>query len=138
MTNYVLRDELVQKIEMFNQIFELDFVNSEENEKNWKSYLDPIAKHIFGCSYLQFVKDTSLDINVPPGAIEKYYNIFSVIVKDFQSMLRLKVPNEIYCAAEDVKKTFDDFIKQNNIDVSLTNDSDRENSKTYYQLYPTL
>ncbi len=138
MTNYVLRDELIHKINMFNQIFELDFVNSDENDKNWKSYLDPIAKHLFGCSYLSFIKDTPLDRNVPPGAIEKYYNIFLVIVRDFSSMIRLKVPNQIYCAAEDVKKTFDEFIKHNNISVSLINDSERENSKTYYQLYPTL
>ncbi len=138
MSNYLYRDELVQKIKMFNQIFELDFVNSDEVEKNWKSYLDPIAKHLFGSSYLSFIRDTSLDTNVPPGALEKYYNVFAFIIKDFQTMLRLKVPNEIFCAAEDVKKTFDDFIKYNNIDVSLIKDSDNQNAENYYQLYPTL
>ncbi len=37
--------------------------------------------------------------------LEKYYNMFLVMVRDFASMVRLKVPNDIYCAAEDVKKT---------------------------------
>ncbi len=138
MSNYIYRDELIHKIKMFNQIFELDFVNSEESEKSWKSYLDPIAKHLFGSSYLSFIKDTPLDINVPPGAIEKYYNVFAFIVKDFQTMIRLRIPNEIYCAAEDVKKTFDDFIKFNNIDVSLIKENENGTSNSYYQLYPTL
>lgn len=138
MNRLLLRDELVSKIKLFNKIFELDFMNSDESSKNWKSYLDPISKYLYDQSFFSFINDNPLEKNVPPGALEAYYNIFSYIEKDLGSMITMSIPNEIYLAAMDVKRTFDDFICKNNFKINLIKDDSGSNQKVFYRIYPAI
>lgn len=131
------RKELVDKINIFNQIFELDFINSSDNEKNWKYYLDNISKHLFNKSYISFIKDNSLELNAIPGSFEKYYNLFKAIINDFKGMTSLPVPHQIYLAADDILKSFNEFLVVNNYHVKEVNRQDNYQNLNY-EICPTI
>lgn len=134
MKKLLLRDQLVEKINLFNKIFELDFINNNDDRKGWKNYLDPIAKRIANVSYLTFMKENHLELNTFPGAFQAYYNLFSLIIDDLKTMISLPVPNEIYCAALDVMETFDEFLYLNKFKV----DVDRMDNVKKFFIYPTI
>lgn len=138
METLLKKDELIDKIKIFNKIFELDFINSDEFSKNWKSYLDPISKHLYNKTYLSLINDVPLEGKLPPGSLEIYYNMFNYILHDLKSMRVLKIVDEIYCAAQDVKRTFDEFLSINNFHVSINKQIVNDNEVISYQLFPTI
>lgn len=134
----IKKDELIDKIKIFNKIFELDFVNSDEFSKNWKSYLDPISKHLFNKSYLALIKDVPLEGKMPPGSLEIYYNLFSYIISDLKVMTVLSIPNEIYSSALEVKRAFDEFLAINNFHVSINKQIINDSEVISYEIHPTI
>ena len=131
-------DELISIIRKFNEIFILDLREKNSNLKKWKDYLDPITTSLFGLSYLEFIKENSLTIPNPPGALEKYYNVFKTIENDFKNLASLEVVNQIYCSTLDVINEFNRFLKINNFRVV----NDRELVNGYFissfKIFPTI
>lgn len=116
----IFKQELLEKIKDFNQIYFLADDNSINGEKSWKNYLDPIAKHLYRMDYSAFIAKFQITQPCVPGGLEAYYNFFSKVVEDLESLISLDTASEVHKCAADVKLTFDRFLALNDYKINTT------------------
>lgn len=132
-----LFSELIDKINIFNEIYMLDYLNNK-NDKKWKDYLNPVTHYLYNISYDELITDNPLSINSIPGLLEMYYNIFHYIIKDFESVTIFEVAKELVISINDIKVTFDKFLTLNNFRVEQISTKSFGVEKIKFNIYPLV
>ncbi|MGL4950413.1 MAG: hypothetical protein ACRC4M_01025 [Mycoplasma sp.] len=128
--------ELIKKIKMFNEIVLMDLDCTDK--RKWIDFLDPIAKYLYNRSYLEFVKENELKEISMPGALEKYFNIFSYVLKDLKIITPIETASDIYESVTEIKKYFDRYINLNNFKVLRVTEDDFGIEKVRYSINPLI
>ncbi len=134
---FIKSKDLISKIEQFNEVFSLD-LSLDDGAIKWTKYLDPVSLHLFGISYIDFIKSNQITFPSPPGMLEKYYNFFVLLLNNLKHLTSFEVPNEIYCSTLDVLETFQDFLKLNNFFVKKEKTRIRNTEIWYHFIFPAI
>lgn len=127
---------LIDKINIFNEIYMLDYLNTK-HEKKWKDYLDPIANYLYNISYDDLIIE-NIFMNSMPGLLEMYYNIFYYISQDLHSISMVKTAKELLISVNDIKRTFDKFLVLNNFKVERVSIRYYGVDKIKFNIYPMV
>lgn len=128
--------ELINTLCDFHTIALID--NSKNENSKWIITLNRVCKMLYNLDYFEFLK--SFPVNKPivmPGALESHYNLINALIDYNKELTSIKVHDEMYKCALDVKYIFDDFLYVNKYKIHR---SQAPNNKAYswYNIIPII